>query len=349
MKATRLTIALLVAAITSACSSVDDLIVPTGEYESVLNNRETAIQQLSQATNCCQSVAAFTFTPIPADYEKLLVIDGSTPVFTFEDGKSHFVAFQLPQNSGDLKITLSAQIDKTLFQPKAMLLDSQFRVTRTLGENIFKYEPAKLLDGNRMDGEFTIDRTYIGNPNNETYLVIYTPENKLNETTTIMNEGKLMAKSLAVVDPGLKDPEIPHSPWGLVKMTVEDLSKNAGQLNVFKPVYQETVAANAPRVEAAPNKLVIAPAAATAAVAASASATQSAAQPLATANPAPAATAVASGSMMAETEQMYNQLILKAVSSGDIEKAMALAGEAERAGSRTAKPTLIDAIKHSQK
>ena len=52
---------------------------------------------------------------------------------------------------------------------------------------------------------------------------------------------------------------------------------------------------------------------------------------------------------MAETEQMYNQLILKAVSSGDIEKAMALAGEAERAGSRTAKPTLIDAIKHSQK
>lgn len=347
MKATRLTIALLVAAITSACSSVDNLIVPTGEYKSVLDNRERAIQQLSQAQNCCQSVATFAFTPIPADYEKLLVIDGSTPVFTFEDGKSHFVAFQLPQNSGDLKITLSAQIDKTLFQPKAMLLDSQFRVTRTLGETIFKYEPAKLLDGNRMDGEFTIDRTYIGNPNNETYLVIYTPENKLNETTTIMNEGKLMAKSLAVVDPGLKDPEIPHSPWGLVKMTVEDLSKNAGQVNVFKPVYQETVAANAPRVEAAPNKLVIAPAAATAAVAASA--TQSAAQPLATATPAPAATAVASGSMMAETEQMYNQLIQKAVSSGDIEKAMALAGEAERAGSRTAKPTLVDAIKHSQK
>ena len=347
MKATRLTIALLVAAITSACSSVDDLIVPTGEYESVLNNRETAIQQLSQAANCCQSVAAFTFTPIPADFEKLLVIDGSTPVFTFEDGKSHFVAFQLPQNSGDLKITLSAQIDKTLFQPKAMLLDSQFRVTRTLGENIFKYEPAKLLDGNRMDGEFTIDRTYIGNPNNETYLVLYTPENKLNETTTIMNEGKLMAKSLAVVDPGLKDPQSPHSPWGLVKITVEDLSKNAGQLNVFKPVYQETVAANAPRVETAPNKLVIAPAAATAAAAVSNA--QTVAQPAATPSLAPATTAVASGSMMAETEQMYNQLIQKAVSSGDIEKAMALAGEAERAGSRTAKPTLIDAIKHSQK
>ncbi|MBP8127159.1 MAG: transcriptional regulator [Aeromonadaceae bacterium] len=347
MKATRLTIALLVAAITSACSSVDNLIVPTGEYKSVLDNRERAIQQLNQAQNCCQSVATFAFTPIPADFEKLLVIDGSTPVFTFEDGKSHFVAFQLPQNSGDLLITLSAQIDKTLFQPKAILLDSQFRVTRTLGENIFKYEPAKLLDGNRLEGEFTIDRTYIGNPNNETYLVIYTPENKLNETTTIMNEGKLMAKSLAVVDPGLKDPEIPHSPWGLVKMTVEDLSKNVGQVNVFKPVYQETVAANAPRVEAAPNKLVIAPAAATTAVAASTA--QTVAQPVAAATPAPATAAVASGSMMAETEQMYNQLIQKAVSGGDIEKAMALAGEAERAGSRTAKPTLIDAIKHSQK
>lgn len=53
--------------------------------------------------------------------------------------------------------------------------------------------------------------------------------------------------------------------------------------------------------------------------------------------------------MLAETEQLYNQLIQKSVKEGDIEKAMAFAAEAERAGSRTAKPTLIDAIKHSQK
>lgn len=347
MKATRLTIALLVAAMTSACSSVDDLIVPTGEYKAVLDNRDAAIDQLHQAQNCCQNIASFAFTPIPSNFDQLLVIDGSTPVFTFDDGKSHFLAFQLPQNSGDLKITLAAQIDQTLLLPKVMLLDSQFRVTRVMGSDVFKYEPAKLLNGNRLEGEFTVDRTYIGNPNNESYLVIYTPENKLNESTTITSEAKLMAKSLAVVDPGIKDPVIPHSPWGLVKMTLEDLSGKSGLENLYKPAYQDTIQATVPKTEVAPNKLVIAPAAATAAVVATApSANQAAAVPAAS---VAAATTVATGTMLAETEAMYNQLIQKAVSSGDIEKAMALSGEAERAGSGSAKQTLVNAIKNSQK
>lgn len=347
MKATRLTIALLVAAMTSACSSVDDLIVPTGEYKAVLDNRDAAIDQLRHAQNCCQNIASFPFTPIPANFDQLLVIDGSTPVFTFDEGKSHFLAFQLPQNSGDLKITLAAQIDQSLFLPKVMMLDSQFRITRVLGSDVFKYEPAKLLNGNRLEGEFTIDRTYIGNPNNESYLVIYTSENKLNETTTITSEAKLMAKSLAVVDPGIKDPVIPHSPWGLVKMTLEDLSGASGLDNLYKPVYQDTVDANTPKADPTPNKLVIAPAAATAAVVATApAANQAAAVPAAS---VAAATTVATGTMLAETEAMYNQLIQKAISSGDIEKAMALASEAERAGSGSAKQTLVNAIKNSQK
>ncbi|MBP8773006.1 MAG: transcriptional regulator, partial [Aeromonadaceae bacterium] len=200
--------------------------------------------------------------------------------------------------------------------------------------------------GNRIEGIFTVDRTYVGNPKNETYMVIYTPENKLSETTTILSEAKLMARATAVVDPGLKDPVIPHSAWGLLKLQIEDLSGDSGKDNMYKPAYQDAVDANTPKVDPTPNKLSIAPAAATAAVAAGAA--TSAVSQTAVA-PATTATPVASGSMLAETEQLYNQLIQKAVKDGDIEKAMAFAGEAERAGSRTAKPTLIDAIKHSQK
>ena len=155
-----------------------------------------------------------------------------------------------------------------------------------------------------------------------------------------------MARATAVVDPGLKDPVIPHSPWGLLKLQVEDLSGDSGKDNMYKPAYQDAVDANTPKVDPTPNKLSIAPAAATAAVAAGATA---ATVNQNTAAPATTATPVASGSMLAETEQLYNQLIQKSVKDGDIEKAMAFAGEAERAGSRTAKPTLIDAIKHSQK
>lgn len=335
MKATRISAVLLLAALTAACSSLDNMVVRTGDYQSVLNSRDTALQQLQAASVCCGSnVANLQFKDLPAGFDQLITIDGSAQVFQFAEGRSYVAAYRLPQNSGDLKITLAAQIDKTVFQPQIMMLDSQFRVTRILKDDILSYLPAKLLDNDRMEGEFTVDRTYIGNPNNETYMVIYTPENKLNEITKTIHPAKLMAKSLAVVEPGgLKDPEIPHSPWGLVKLTVTDMAAKSGAVNVFKPAYQEAVQANTPKENPTPNLLKVTPSAAPAA--------QTTAVAVAAAAPA--------GKMMAETETMYNQMIVKAVLAGDLEKGMALAAEAERAGSTTAKTTLIQAIKSTQK
>lgn len=75
-----------------------------------------------------------------------------------------------------------------------------------------------------------------------------------------------MARATAVVDPGLKDPVIPHSPWGLLKLQIEDLSGDTGKDNMYKPVYQDAVDANTPKIDPTPNKLSITPAAATAAV-----------------------------------------------------------------------------------
>ena len=80
---------------------------------------------------------------------------------------------------------------------------------------------------------------------------------------------------------------------------------------------------------------------------AAAASTTVAAATMATTQVAPAASSVAvsSATMLPETESLYNQLILKAVSSGDIEKAMTLTNEAERAGSKSAKQTFINAVK----
>ena len=346
MKVTRVTFALCVALSMAACSTVEGLVAPTSEHKAALNGRDAAIDSLSRASSCCRDYSTRPYATANAGDDKWLPIDENSPVFNFSEGKSYFAAFKLPQNSGDLRITVAAEIGKTLYFPSVVLMDSQFKVTRVIDSKVFSYKEAQLLAGNRIEGVFTVDRTYIGNPNNETYMVIYTPENKLSETTTILSEAKLMARATAVVDPGLKDPVIPHSPWGLLKLQVEDLSGDSGKDNMYKPAYQDAVDANTPKVDPTPNKLSIAPAAATAAVAAGAA--TSAVSQTAVA-PATTATPVASGSMLAETEQLYNQLIQKSVKDGDIEKAMAFAAEAERAGSRTAKPTLIDAIKHSQK
>ncbi|HHQ4939875.1 MULTISPECIES: MalM family protein [Aeromonas] len=330
MKYSKVALTILCSTLMTACASLEATVAPTQEYKSILDSRSNALQQLGAATVCCSSINELQYQPLAAEQEKVVAIDGSSPAFNFPEGKSYYAAFKLPTNSGDLKITVAGLIDKTLFNPTVLLLDSQFKPTRTIGADIITYKPARMLDGDRVEGVFTIDRSYVGNPNNETYMVIYTTQATLSQTTQAMSPSKMMAKSLSVQDYGAKDPLIPHSAWGVVKIDVEDMSASALGDNFYKPVYQEAIDANTPIVDATPNKLVV-PAATAATVAGATVA----------AKPAPA--------MLSETEVFYQSQIEKAVKAGDIDKAMKLVNEAERAGSTKAKSVFIDAVKRSQK
>ena len=173
----------------------EETVAPTQEYKSILDSRASALQQLGTATVCCSSLSGLKYQPLIADQKRIVAIDGNSPVFTFPEGKSYFAAFKLPSNSGDLKITIAGLIDKTLFNPTVLLLDSQFKSTRTISSDIITYKPARMLDGDRVEGVFTIDRSYVGNPNNETYMVVYTTQAALSQTTQAMSPSKMMAKS----------------------------------------------------------------------------------------------------------------------------------------------------------
>ena len=326
MKYTKVALTVLCSTLMTACASLEETVAPTQEYKSILDSRASALQQLGTATVCCSSLSGLKYQPLIADQKRIVAIDGNSPVFTFPEGKSYFAAFKLPSNSGDLKITIAGLIDKTLFNPTVLLLDSQFKLTRTISSDIITYKPARMLDGDRVEGVFTIDRSYVGNPNNETYMVVYTTQAALSQTTQAMSPSKMMAKSLSVQDYGAKDPLIPHSAWGVLTLEVEDMSASKSGDNFYKPVYQEAIDANAPIVDPTPNKLVVPAATATT---------------LTAAKTAPA--------MLSETESFYNAQIEKAVKAGDIDKAMQLVNEAERAGSTKAKSVFIDAVKRSQK
>ncbi|MGL4868860.1 MAG: MalM family protein [Aeromonas veronii] len=328
MKYSKVALTILCSTLMTACASLEATVAPTQEYKSILDSRASALQQLGSATVCCTSINELQYQPLAAEQKRVVAIDGSSPAFNFPEGKSYYAAFKLPTNSGDLKITVAGLIDKTLFNPTVLLLDSQFKPTRTIGADIITYKPARMLDGDRVEGVFTIDRSYVGNPNNETYMVIYTTQATLSQTTQAMSPSKMMAKSLSVQDYGAKDPLIPHSAWGVVKIDVEDMSASALGDNFYKPVYQEAIDANTPIVDATPNKLVV---------------------PVATAATAVATAAKPAPAMLSETETFYQSQIEKAVKAGDIDKAMKLVNEAERAGSTKAKSVFIDAVKRSQK
>ncbi|WP_240036338.1 MalM family protein [Aeromonas hydrophila] len=329
MKYTKVALTVLCSTLMTACTSLEETVAPTQEYKTILDSRSNALQQLGAASVCCNSLSGLTYQPLTADQKRIVAIDGNSPVFTFPEGKSYFAAFKLPSNSGDLKITVAGLIDKTLFNPTVLLLDSQFKPTRTIGSDIITYKPARMLDGDRVEGVFTVDRSYVGNPNNESYMVIFTTQATLSQTTQAMSPSKLMAKSLSVQDYGAKDPLIPHSAWGVLTLEVEDMSASKLGDNFYKPVYQEAIDANTPIVDPTPNKLVV---------------------PVATATIATgAAVAAKPAAMLSETEAFYQSQIEKAVKAGDIDKAMQLVSEAERAGSTKAKSIFIDAVKRSQK
>lgn len=236
---------------------------------------------------------------------------------------SYFAAYRLPANTGNLAIKVASQVSKTVLAPQVIMLDSQFKVTRVLGESVFSYQPAHLLDNDRIEGKVFVDRSMPGNPAAETYMIVYTPADALSGSTTILHPAKAFARANNTVEPAVPDPVIPHSPWGLVQIVVTDMAKAQGIEAVFKPEYADKVAMSQP---------------ATTATAAAVGGTALVAT--APSKPAPA--------MLSETEAFYHSQIEKAVKGGDIDKAMQLVNEAERAGSTKAKSVFVDAVKRSQ-
>ncbi|BDS29487.1 MULTISPECIES: MalM family protein [Aeromonas] len=323
MKLVKMSIAAMVTALLAGCSG--SMVVPVQEHASILSNADQAKQALSQATSCCTGFNEFNYVSLP-EGETLLAIDGKQPSYQFDEGMSYFAAYRLPANTGNLAITLASQVSKTVLVPKVIMLDAQFKVTRVLGESVFTYQPAHLLDNDRIEGSVFVDRSMPGNPATETYMVVYAPADELSGSTTILHPAKAFARANGTVEPDIKDPVIPHSPWGLIQIKVTDMAKGQGLEAVFKPEYSDKVAMS----QAKP---------ATAAVAATAATTAAVAETPST--PAPA--------MLSETESFYNAQIEKAVKAGDIDKAMQLVNEAERAGSTKAKSVFIDAVKRSQK
>lgn len=327
MKLVKMSIAAVVTALLAGCSG--SMVVPVQEHASILSNADQAKQALAQTTSCCKGFNEFSYVSLP-EGETLLAIDGKQPSYQFDEGMSYFAAYRLPANTGNLAITLASQVSKTVLIPKVVMLDAQFKVTRVLGESVFSYQPAHLLDNDRIEGKVFVDRSMPGNPATETYMVVYAPADELAGSTTILHPAKAFARANGTVEPDIPDPVIPHSPWGLVQIKVVDMAKGQGIEAVFKPEYSDKVAMS----QAKP--------AATAAAATTATAVATtAAVAAAPSQPAPA--------MLTETEAFYNSQIEKAVKAGDIDKAMQLVNEAERAGSTKAKSVFIDAVKRSQK
>ena len=156
-------------------------------------------------------------------------------------------------------------------------------------------------------------------------MLVFTTEQDLQKTTTLLDPAKAYAKGTGNAVPDIPDPIARHVTDGTLKLKVKT---NSGSSVLVGPLFGAsgsgpvTVGNTAAPAYTAP--------------------VATAAAPVAAAAPAPAKKAEP---VLNDTEEYFNNAIKQAVKRGDVDKALKLLDEAERLGSTTARSTFISSVK----
>ena len=294
---------------------------------------EAVVSQVS-AQACCATYADMPFMPIPNnEFEYNFDLNSKSPVFAFPDGSSYFQTFQLPQQGRFFKVRVSSVFGKTVLIPTVQLLDSSLKVVREIKQKEFTVDYGNLGRKVYLTTEFDIDN---GSAKPISFIVVKADPSTIGGETQIMSAAHKWAKETGLAQPVESDPIIPHSLAGelMISVDVSGFRNELGKAQTLGDVGKATATTVATVGSVA--------------TVASSPANAPAVQPQQTVSKA-SNEVVGGASMLPETEAFYNQQIQKAIASGEIEKAMTLTNEAERAGSRSAKQTFVNAVKTGQK
>ncbi|MHA2896587.1 maltose operon protein MalM [Enterobacter sp. H2G27] len=234
------------------------------------------------------------------------------------------VAYSVPANIGELTLTLSSEVNKqtSVFAPNVLIFDQNMTPSAFFPSEYFTYQEPGVMSADRLEGVMRLTPA-LGQQ--KIYVLVFTTEKDLQQTTTLLDPAKAYAKGVGNAVPDIPDPIARHTTDGLVKLKV---STNSASSVLVGPLFGSsgtgpvTVGNTAAPAYTAP--------AATAAA------------PVATAAPASAKKAEP---VLNDTEEYFNNAIKQAVKRGDVDKALKLLDEAERLGSTTARSTFISSVK----
>ena len=230
-------------------------------------------------------------------------------------------AYSVPANIGELTLTLASEVNKqtNVFAPNVLILDQNMTPSAYFPSSNFTYQAPGVMSADRLEGVMRLTPA-LGQQ--KLYVLVFTTEKDLQQTTTLLDPAKAYAKGTGNAVPDIPDPVAKHTTDGLVKLKVKTNSSSSvlvGPLFGSSGPAPVTVGNTAAPAYSAPAAApVVAPAAA----------------PAAKAEP-----------MLDDTETYFNNGIKQAVAKGDIDKALKLMNEAERLGSKSARSTFIGAVK----
>ena len=230
-------------------------------------------------------------------------------------------AYSVPANIGELTLTLTSEVNKqtNVFAPNVLILDQNMTPSAYFPSSYFTYQAPGVMSADRLEGVMRLTPA-LGQQ--KLYVLVFTTEKDLQQTTTLLDPAKAYAKGTGNAVPDIPDPVAKHTTDGLVKLKVKTNSSSSvlvGPLFGSSGPAPVTVGNTAAPAYSAP-----------------------AAAPVVAPVTAPAAKAEP---MLDDTETYFNNGIKQAVAKGDIDKALKLMNEAERLGSKSARSTFIGAVK----
>lgn len=287
-----------------------------------------------------------------------VVFDEKSRVYNFDTGRSPFKTYNFPLNATSIRVEISSKIGATVFAPCVALLSKDRHLIKKFESNSFEYRPLGDIASDNIRFRFNLNNFSAGE-HAVAYMVIYTDNNALKGTTTIIHPAKLFAMAHNTEVPNIADPVIPHSPLGEISVDISLNSEDNGSLSdlwdsLKGPIWGgenhsyiaddddgdiNLKSGTSSSISLDDGKAVVVNPKHDENGEKSQSSGKKSAEP--SVKPA--------GSMLKQTEDMYNNMIVSAVKSGDISKAMKLAEEAQRAGSASAASTLNNAVRNYHK
>lgn len=127
---------------------------------------------------CCSSISQFTFAPLALPGSVEAKLDSASPAFAFDTGKSHFLAYRLPEAAEAYDIEVISYFHPMkrtyIFQPVLVVLDGDFKAMRSVGAEAFRYSGEQWWGSQYISGRISFPPS--AGPRREKYLLVLTTE-----------------------------------------------------------------------------------------------------------------------------------------------------------------------------
>ena len=142
-------------------------------------------------------------------------------------------AWSVPANIGELTLTLTSEVNKQkqIFAPNVLILDQNMTPSAFFPSSYFTYQQPGVMTADRLEGVMRLTPA-LGQQ--KLYVLVFTTEKDLQQTTTLLDPAKAYAKGAGNAVPDIPDPIARHTTDGVLKLKVKT---NSGSSVLVGPLF----------------------------------------------------------------------------------------------------------------